>query len=477
MVPLYQDSDYRRALPIDNEERLSWRSPFRRDFARLLHSPALRRLQGKTQLFSGLESDFFRNRLTHSMEVAQIAKSIALKLNWAMKGKLDRQIDCDVVEFAGLAHDLGHPPFGHTGEAALNEIMAEHGGFEGNAQTLRILTRLEKKLDNPTTQLDDVGGNAVWFKDGKFHALGLNLCARTIAAVLKYDVPIPMSGDPGKVSKGYYTSEESVVEWVKEAVAPGRREPLKTIECQIMDIADDIAYSTYDMDDAFKAGLLAPVDLIFPKPHVLSAVADRTRKNVANKNFDETDAMAALNRCIWVLADANYQDRQDFAAILGLSKLMASDGFYRNWLTSELVNRFIDGVQLRYNKTAPSLSKVRVIEPVLEEIEVLKHFAFVNMIQSNRLRIVEHRARHIVKTIMGALTNKAEGGAVLLPPDFADMYKQAEVAEPPHRENDKLTNSCMRVICDFVAGMTDRYAVEFYCRLRSENYQTIFRDY
>jgi dGTPase len=112
------------------------------NYARVLHSPAFRRLQNKTQLFPGYESDFFRNRLTHSLEVAQIAKTIAHKLK---KEYPELDLEPDVCEIAGLMHDLGHPPFGHNGEMALDECMSQDGGFEGNAQTLRIITRLEKK--------------------------------------------------------------------------------------------------------------------------------------------------------------------------------------------------------------------------------------------------------------------------------------------------------------------------------------------
>src|SRR5690606_12675716 len=139
---MYSPKDYSRVI---SESEADYRSPYRRDYARLLHSPAFRRLQGKTQLYPGVESDFFRNRLTHSLEVAQIAKTIALKLNFEKLDKQKLSIDLDVCEFAGLAHDLGHPPFGHQGEEALDECMRNYGGFEGNAQTLRILTKLEKK--------------------------------------------------------------------------------------------------------------------------------------------------------------------------------------------------------------------------------------------------------------------------------------------------------------------------------------------
>ena len=139
---LYRKSDYERqvaAQPKDNDPR----DAFRRDLARLIHAPSFRRLQGKTQLFPSDENDFFRNRLTHSLEVAQIATGIAMHLN-ATRLKRD-PVNEHLVHFAALAHDIGHPPFGHNGEATLDEEMKDEGGCEGNAQTLRIIARLEKK--------------------------------------------------------------------------------------------------------------------------------------------------------------------------------------------------------------------------------------------------------------------------------------------------------------------------------------------
>jgi len=138
-APLYTEDDKRHRQ--DNSEPDACRSPFRRDYARLIHSSTVRRLQGKTQSFSGVESDFFRTRLAHSLEVAQIAKSIANRINQHPDYPdyfKTNHLDLDLVEFAGLAHDLGHPPFGHLGERALNECIRTDGGFEGNAQSLMI---------------------------------------------------------------------------------------------------------------------------------------------------------------------------------------------------------------------------------------------------------------------------------------------------------------------------------------------------
>ena len=257
---LYSKEDFERSKREDEESEIG-RSPFRRDYGRLLHSPAFRRLQGKTQLFPGHETDFFRNRLTHSLEVAQIAKGIALLLNAKNEGFRAEPIDVDLVEFAGLAHDLGHPPFGHNGERALDDCMKEFGGFEGNAQTLRILSRVEKKVlddDSPT----DVHGIT---EQGKDRRLGLNLAYRSLAAILKYDEQIPLRRRrAASLKKGYYASEQELVDRLKAHVGMPTAKGIKfkTVECQIMDIADDIAYSTYDLEDAMKGGFTHPLALL-----------------------------------------------------------------------------------------------------------------------------------------------------------------------------------------------------------------------
>lgn len=180
---LYGADDYKRLVEAASKVG-DTRSPFRRDWARLIHSASFRRLQGKTQLFPSDENDYFRNRLTHSLEVAQIGSGIASGLNDREAFLKDNPIDVDLVHFAGLAHDLGHPPFGHNGEKALDRLMRDQGGFEGNAQTLRILTRLEKKetkdfpLKSPTPRL---------FDGHEDLRTGLNLTMRSLASILKYD--------------------------------------------------------------------------------------------------------------------------------------------------------------------------------------------------------------------------------------------------------------------------------------------------
>jgi dGTPase len=476
---LYTNNDVGRMAPLKKSKKdLQLRPPYRHDYGRLIHSAAFRRLQGKTQLFPGLESDFFRNRLTHSLEVAQIAKSIAMRINGSSirSRRTGDLIDVDLVEFAGLAHDLGHPPFGHHGEEALDSCMKDAGGFEGNAQTLRILARLEKK-----------GKNVEPFSGPKRvdTRSGLNLTFRTLASILKYDVEIPVDDnarpEPGKVTKGYYASESEIVDRIRQAVvgATDFRGKFKTIECQIMDVADDIAYSTYDLEDAMKANFVSPMEVIYDSVNfdLMAKVAEK----VSSKNriqFSDDDAGIYLRKIFLfelfdfeeiekelkrarTLGDKAVEVAYQAVMAYGTSCRIAQNGYSRNTLTSELVDRFIKGVRCRWNPRAPAFSKVYFSDDIFKQVETLKNYTYEKLILSSRLKVAEYRGKEIVTELFDALS---KGGALLLPPDFKEWFDHA----PTSLEK-------KRVICDFIAGMTDSYAIEFYGRLKSENPQSIFK--
>ena len=481
-MEMYTGSDKKRQLETSEADQENYRSAWRRDYARLIHCPSFRRLQGKTQLFPGVESDFFRNRLTHSLEVAQIAKSIAIRLNDAF----NVDIEPDITEFAGLAHDLGHPPFGHQGEEALDLCMMDFGGFEGNAQTLRILTRLEKKVF-----ADDIQDPLLEQASESDHRIGLNLSFRSLASILKYDNIIPVfeeerekyriakGQEKKKPVKGYYDCDKKIVEKIKNNVVPNLPPgaEFKTIECKIMDIADDIAYSTYDLEDAFKAGFLTPFDLIFAEKSVAEKVRASVEK-IIKKAFTEEDMRKVLVGIFQGIFDEhpdlkpikiNKKNRQDYTVVAienayRASKNLASDGYIRNGFTSKLVSRFIKGITFKKNNKFPALSDAFLQENELIQVEVLKRFTYESQILSPKLKVAEYRGKEIVTRIFKTLSE--DGGHELLPDDFKKLYHTAP-SEPEQK----------RVICDYVAGMTDKYAIEYYGRITSENPETIFKPF
>jgi dGTPase len=233
------------------------RTVFARDRARVLHSWALRRLADKTQVLLPGSSDFPRTRLTHTLEVAQIAREMGYELG----------CDPDLVDTAGLCHDLGHPPFGHNGEDALNSAAADIGGFEGNAQSLRVLTRLETKV----------------MHDGD--TFGLNLSRASLDAAIKY--PWPRSEGVQKFN--YYSDDAPAFEWIRLG-APTRR---RCLEAQVMDWADDVAYSVHDIEDALYTNLITPEQL-HPK-HSVEVVVEVAMRDYAG-TLDSADIHAAFVR-------------------------------------------------------------------------------------------------------------------------------------------------------------------------------------
>jgi dGTPase len=503
MPDLYKDTDKLRLIVKAESE---YRTPFRRDNGRLIHCASFRRLQGKTQLFPTYESDFFRNRLTHSLEVAQIAKGIAEQLNHSEDffKQEENKIDLDIVETAALAHDLGHPPFGHNGEEALDQKMKDCGGFEGNAQTLRILSKLEKK---ETFDSADGSFNQIT-TDGKDNRCGLNFAFRTLASVLKYDRCIPKVREKdAELVKGYYYTEKDLVEEIKAHVLNNTRaEKLYTIECQIMDLADDISYCTYDLEDALKSGFISPLGILTSSKELLERVAKKVRKHCKIDSFNAENVLASLNNIFkkgikkgvekvkldWVDDEKGSFDKLvKFSgnSLFKINERLYTSGYYRTAHTSELVHNLMSSVIFELNNDEPALSKVMLDPKRKIDVEVLKHYNYEAVISSSRLRISEFRGQEIVAAIFDAIADQFSDlpdGFDLFADDFnslgyAEQRKKLKGEGLLPEDSRKLYNSFKsladkkRVICDFIAGMTDRYAIEFYGRLKSEHPQTIFK--
>lgn len=449
MPKLYEHLDTNRpsGCAATNEFDIN-RSAFQKDYARLLHAPSFRRLQGKTQLFPGADSDFFRNRLTHSLEVSQIANGVASFLN----AKYNLEIDNTLVQFAAIAHDLGHPPFGHNGEHALEELMRKFGGFEGNAQTLRILTSVEAKL--------------VKTQSGLSSRFGLDLTYRTLASILKYDEEIPLEKSKGqKLAKGFYHTERDIVAEIKNKVAPGHTGRFKTIECGIMDLADDIAYSTYDLEDTLHAGFVTLLSLLaglFSNKAVFDEVLLKTNKALADNGHAELEPNELQIKAATYFRpplDATTHQSQENKildeAVLAMEIYEQDQQISKNCLprtlfTAERVGRLIREVEFIPNEEFPALAKVRLSREALIEVEIYKHLNFELVIRSPKLAVIQHRGKEIVTRIFEALLHSQVEGDLL-----SQVWKEklASAKDKPSKA---------RIVCDFVAGMTDRYAVEVY---------------
>jgi dGTPase len=470
---IYSDSlDFQRQDGIPRPDELcngSW-SPSQKDYARLLHSPSFRRLQGKTQLFPSTESDFFRNRLTHSLEVAQIAAGIARRLNAKElpEWKTDAKIDVDLVQFSAIAHDLGHPPFGHNGEYALDQLMRAHGGYEGNAQTLRILSTTEKKL--------------ICYEGGSdSSSFGLNLTYRSLASVLKYDKKISaVRRNAPSPEKGYYSMDEDLVRRIKEHVAPnleGYRK-FKTIECSIMDVADDIAYSTYDLEDSLHAGFASPLHLVSTlntDEHVRQTVFRKINEalhkaghEVLLKHPEELLVCAA--DLFQMATDLSYEEEASpeaknvaqHLAVYRKNQELTSDTLMRTRYTAQRVGSLIEEVELLRDNDFPQLSQVRLKRDAMIAVELFKHLNFELIIRSPLLSVIEHRGQKIVKQLFKSFM---ESDGNLLPEEWREEYSLAK---------NKGTSSARRVICDYVASLTDIHAAELHSRLFSDG-QSVFK--
>lgn len=403
----YSPEDQARFHPEHHENRR--RSEFARDRARLLHSSGLRRLAQKTQVLSPTTGiDFARNRLTHSLEVAQVGREIAGAL----------ALDPDVVDTACLAHDIGHPPFGHNGERAIDEWAKDIGGFEGNAQSLRLIARLEPKV----------------IVDGV--SFGLNLTRACLDAACKYPWDQATAIERGTSKFGVYQDDVDVFRWVREG-APVER---KCIEAQVMDLSDDIAYSVHDLEDAVVEGYLPIHEL--EDPDNLAAITYSAADWSGGKyGLDEMEA--ALER----LTRTPYWVHQYDGSL-------RSGAALKN-LTSQLIGRFAqtatkatleaydsEALLVRYR------ADVVVPREIAAEIALLKG-AVAGFVMSLPIRQpVYARQRELLQELLEGLW---QTGPQHLSTVFAEAWELA--SSDAERK---------RIVCDQVASLTDQSALSLH---------------
>jgi dGTPase len=409
----YTEAD--RARWVTEQPKSLARTPFERDRARLVHSSALRRLGAKTQVLGPASDDFVRTRLTHTLEVAQVGREIGKALG----------CDPDVVDTACLAHDLGHPPFGHNGERALADLSAHIGGFEGNAQTLRLLTRLEPKVVAP---------------DGR--AVGLNLTRASLDASVKYPWAAG-HGPDGSASRGLrkfgvYADDHEVFAWLRRGAPAGR----KCLEAQVMDLADDISYSVHDVEDAVVGGRL---DL-----GVLNQDEERSRvvgsvHGWYGYQVGGDDLLAAMDRLV--------------AAHLWAPRFDGSRGALAvlKDATSQLIGRFAGAAQAatreRYGDGPLTRYAASLVVPheTLAEILVLKGLAVTYVMAPREQEPLYLRQREILTDLVRVVADRAP--LALEPPFAADWAAAADDA------------ARLRVAVDQVASLTDVSAAEWHGRL------------
>jgi dGTPase len=403
----YQDSDRERWAP--EPPKRSDRTAFERDRARVVHSASLRRLAAKTQVVAPGTDDFVRNRLTHSLEVAQVGRELGKALG----------CDPDVVDTACLAHDLGHPPFGHNGEAALNEIAADVGGFEGNAQTLRVLTRLEAKAVHP---------------DGR--SAGLNLTRASLDAATKY----PWLRAAGVAKFGVYLDDAEVFSWLRIG-APGER---RCVEAQVMDFADDVAYSVHDVEDAIVAERLG-TDVVLADAVERARVAELTCDWYLDDDASIAEVLEALDRLkalpFWVGGFDG--GRRTLAALKDM--------------TSQLIGRFAAAAQFATHQAYGGGQLTRydadlvVPRGTQVEVAVLKGLAAVYVMTAADRAPLYSRQREMLHELVDALCADAPDG---LDPSFRADWSAA-----------RSDSERLRVIVDQVSSLTDASASAWHGRL------------
>lgn len=364
-------------------ESSSGRNPWQRDRDRVIHSTAFRVLQYKTQVFVNHEGDFFRTRLTHSLEVAQIARSIARSL----------RLNEDLTECLALAHDLGHPPFGHAGEDALQEGMKDYNGFCHNDQSLRQVTRLEQRY----VEFD-----------------GLNLTWESLEGLAKHNGPV---SNPDPYLKAY------------DQFYPMELSSYASTEAQIASISDDIAYHSHDLDDGLRAELLQFDDL--KDLPIVGAALYEARKVMQESSVSEHRSNRLRHEMNRRVIDVLVTDLKK-QTLLNIQALQPQNA---------------DAI--RYAQTGI----VQFSPEVGHANQMIRQFLYKNLYHHWRVNRMSRKGRMLVQELFGILSTNTD----LLPKEWQVRLEKAQ--------EKKKKSGAMRVVADYIAGMTDRYAMEEYQRL------------
>ena len=411
------------------------RTAGQRDRDRIMYSSAFRRLGGVTQVAAANERVVFRNRLTHTLEVAQIARRLA---EYTVADQPDAAealggVDPDVVEAAALAHDLGHPPFGHVAEMKLDELLRGRDnldGFEGNAQSFRVVTKLSLRSQD---------------------FLGLNLTRATLNAILKYPWFRETGGGARESKWGAYRSESEEFIWARK-LGHGQ---IKSVEAELMDWADDIAYSVHDLDDFYRVGLI-PLDRILSDPDERDRFLGRAvSRRLGKDGFDFKELKSVFDS--W----ANLV-RVSFSPLLtkpyrGGTEQRAS----LRSLTASLISRYItDSISLQQATKGDAYS-VSIKDLFVREVAILKQLTWEYVIEAPALATQQYGQRKVIEDLFDILTDAAARSDFgVFPPRFAEGLDDA-LAENGGLSDREIT----RTVSDYISGMTEREAVELHRRL------------
>lgn len=435
---------HRRSGQTHQRGQQDHRNPYERDRTRVIHCPAFRRLQRKTQILGTDEGDFHRTRLTHSLEVASIGRSIvrnlaSLNQDNILPGLLPHD---DLISVICLLHDIGHPPFGHGGEVALNYMMRHHGGFEGNGQTLRLLTKVE----------DSYG------------IYGLDLTRRALLGILKYPVnrskvlsfgnemeSAPALNKSIRINdwvppKAYFDCEENEVAWLLEPFNSSDKELFQSLaappapqkhgkaafhsfDCSIMDVADDIAYGVHDLEDAIHLRLIMRDKLDNPEFYSLLAA---TPLPITAKDL--------------------------------INQLFGAELFLRKQAIGEMVNYFITATTIVETDAGfenPLLKYNIALDQHADRLlNYLKTCVYQHVIDSQESRTFEYGGQTVVLRLFEAINSNPRS---LLDTKNRKLYHSAQTED-----------EAVRVVCDYIANMTDEYAYRMHERLFGFNTRTIF---